>query len=398
MQTINSLNRNLKKNDDIILNFYKLLTNGKILLSGFNKNYCKYINFWLNKEYRKNINFNKVPDFNVFHKFVYEVNRVKIGNQNYSCAKYISNLDNKIYNNIIFLYELYDRYNKIKKPKVTELNNTCSKISVLSKDYRDSIYKYYKEDKDLYNKLEHIKTLFNNITESRDSPCKDRISFIKPLDFDNHLKEEARKKAEEEEQKEAAEQEKRARDEAAARQAKEDKGRVHQNLLQSNDLSLSSSRDNQSQEMRQEYGEFHSTRYPAGSRELDTTPLQSSAQRYVYSGRPVPSTGLLLEEDHTKEDMELQGEVAYEPRGTDRTRSGISGGSSGIPGYIAEVLGSVDPGPVLGVSGGMGALFLLFKEEEEDSVKFLVVLEDFHQISQIFRNMVVAMLDIVQWI
>ncbi|SCA60305.1 hypothetical protein, conserved [Plasmodium vivax] len=39
------------------------------------------------------------------------------------------------------------------------------------------------------------------------------------------------------------------------------------------------------------------------------------------------------------------------------------------------------------------------EEEEDDSVKFLELLEDFHQeISEIFRNMVVGMLDIVKWI
>ncbi|KMZ77111.1 hypothetical protein PVIIG_05614 [Plasmodium vivax India VII] len=39
------------------------------------------------------------------------------------------------------------------------------------------------------------------------------------------------------------------------------------------------------------------------------------------------------------------------------------------------------------------------EEEDDESVKFLVVLEDLHQeISQISRNMVVGMLDIVQWI
>ncbi|KMZ95226.1 hypothetical protein PVMG_05144 [Plasmodium vivax Mauritania I] len=64
-----------------------------------------------------------------------------------------------------------------------------------------------------------------------------------------------------------------------------------------------------------------------------------------------------------------------------------------ITGFISEV----QPAPILGVSGGMGALFLLFKEEDDESVKFLVVLEDLHQEnSQFFMNMKVGILDMVQ--
>ncbi|KMZ77165.1 hypothetical protein PVIIG_05641 [Plasmodium vivax India VII] len=50
-------------------------------------------------------------------------------------------------------------------------------------------------------------------------------------------------------------------------------------------------------------------------------------------------------------------------------------------------------------SNGILQLDPSLEEEEDDSVKFLELLEDFHQeISDIFRNMVVGMLDIVKWI
>ncbi|SCA60037.1 hypothetical protein PVT01_000067500 [Plasmodium vivax] len=83
--------------------------------------------------------------------------------------------------------------------------------------------------------------------------------------------------------------------------------------------------------------------------------------------------------------------------------STTSGTTGSITDTISGFIRDVEPGPVLGVSGGMGVLFLLFKldpsleEEEDDSVKFLVLLEDFHQEnSQIFKNMKVGLLDMLQ--
>ncbi|KMZ96500.1 hypothetical protein PVNG_06623 [Plasmodium vivax North Korean] len=54
-----------------------------------------------------------------------------------------------------------------------------------------------------------------------------------------------------------------------------------------------------------------------------------------------------------------------------------------ITGVITGVLGEVEPAPILGVSGGMCALFLLFKEEEDVTFEYPVVsLER----TQVFQN------------
>ncbi|SCA60880.1 VIR protein [Plasmodium vivax] len=362
MPHMRTLNNKLEKNDYIVKTFFKLLSNSVPYIDGQVPNYCKYVNLWLNKEYLKENNQTKIPNFGVFKAFVKKLNEVKAGYGNKSCEEYINPLDSKTITKIDFLYLLYDLYNKINNSKTTEtdLNNACSKLAVLTKDYRDSIYNYYDKDKDLYNKLENIIKLIHDKT-GNNSPCKESISFIKPINLVN-------RQNEEEALKQAAEQEKLNREKAATRQVREEEDPNHPDLLQSKDLS-SKSLDNGLQVLRQENGDVHSTSYRAGLPELVTSGLPRHTQRFESAERQESPTGSFWLKGHTPqrrntytiEGMVEPSEVVHEQEDKGITRPGTLGGSTGIPGYITEVFGSVDPVPVVGVSGGMGALFLLFR-------------------------------------
>ncbi|CAG9478549.1 unnamed protein product [Plasmodium vivax] len=358
IQDMGNLMHNLNKDDYIIKNFFRILSNSLAFYEGMTTNYCKYTNFWLNKEYREKHYDKKVPNFNVFTIFANKLNYEKYRNHDNSCERYIKYLDTDIYNKINFLHRLYDAYNIIKKPPVINSQDTCGELEFLAKNYRDSIYKYYDKDKDLYNKLEKIKELIDKITGNDNSPCKKKIYFTKPTELEHILEEQART--------EAQEREKEIRQKEAARKAEEEAKKLQterdleqQKLLQPKNL-LTTSRDNQLQELHHDKGDFHSTSYREQLPELVTSRLPRPTQSFESFVRQESSTGSLLEEDLTKEDMG-QGEILYEQRGRDKTRSGTFLGSLGFPGYITEVLGSVDPVPVVGVSGGMGALFLLFR-------------------------------------
>ncbi|KNA01703.1 hypothetical protein PVNG_04729 [Plasmodium vivax North Korean] len=369
MQAIQHLNPKLSKNDDFIINFYKLLSNGQILYSGLNINYCKYINFWLNKEYRDKNYYSKVSDFNnIFKTFVKQLNHVMFGNQHNSCEKYINYLDPEIYKNVNLLHLFYDAYNKNKTKQVTNLNDKCDLLRLLAKNYSESIDKYY-DDKIFYDKLENVKNLILKEIENLNYPCANKLYFKKPTKVVELEAAQARKEAEEEADRQAREADRQARE--AAKQADEEakrrqieNEREQQNLSQSKD-SLSGLPANELEEMRHDNEDFHSNSYRAGSPELETTGLQSYTQRYVY---PERQESLLVNGYTTRGQMPNAMEGREQQSGLDQeqgdkgtTRPGTFFGSSGIPGYITEVLGSVEPGPVLGVSGGMGTLFLLFK-------------------------------------
>ncbi|CAI7719397.1 Plasmodium vivax Vir protein, putative [Plasmodium vivax] len=335
MQAIQHLNPKLSKNDDFIINFYKLLSNGQILYSGLNINYCKYINFWLNKEYRDKNYYSKVSDFNnIFKTFVKQLNHVMFGNQHNSCEKYINYLDPEIYKNVNLLHLFYDAYNKIKTKQVTNLNDKCDLLRLLAKNYSESIDKYY-DDKIFYDKLENVKNLILKEIENLNYPCANKLYFKKPTKVVELEAAQARKEAEEEADRQAREAAKQADEEAKRRQIENE--REQQNLSQSKD-SLSGLPANELEEMRHDNEDFHSNSYRAGSPELETTGLQSYTQRYVY---PERQESLLVNGYTTREQMPNAMEGREQQSGLDEEQG--------------------DKGPVLGVSGGMGALFLLFK-------------------------------------
>ncbi|CAI7723978.1 hypothetical protein, conserved [Plasmodium vivax] len=359
MPTINALSPNLKKNDEIISNFFRLLKNDDAFYHGIIPNYCKYINILLNEKFKEKFYHINGPKFDIFKTFVKELNEVRFGKNKKTCEDYINYIDTERSNKIKLLHGLYDAYKEIKTPNVEDIGKTCNNILFLSKNYTESIDKYY-DDNNLYNKLDSIKNLILEKIGNLKSDCVKSIYFKKPTKVVELEAEQARKEADEAARK--------AQEEEAARQAQAEKERERLDLLQSKGL-LSRSSGNELQEMLHGNGEFHSNSYQSGTRELGTSGIQNPAHRIGYPERSELSGVLLLEKDHTREgeliytngDTGPQEEGVYEQPGTDRTRSGMFGGSSGIPGYITEVFGSVDPVPVVGVSGGMGALFLLFR-------------------------------------
>ncbi|KMZ76605.1 hypothetical protein PVIIG_05787 [Plasmodium vivax India VII] len=395
-----SLKHNMKKEDDIIKKFFRLLRNDDIYIKGTTPKYCKYINLWLNKEYLKEHNQNKVKNFDVFKKFVNQLNYVKFGNQDNSCEKYINPLETKTIIKIEFLYDLYDKYNKIKSLSPEVRVEGCDELDFLSYNYRQSIYNYYFEDQDLYNKLEYIIGEIDKKTGIKNSPCTHKIDFTKPPNLVKLLEDKVREEAEEQAAKLAKEAAARQIQEAAARRVQEAAARrvqeaadrrVHEaearrvqepaaqklqeeqyhqqhSLLQPK-VSLLRSPDKELQGMHHENGELHPTSYRAESQGSVTSRLQSPAQRLVSSEMSESSTGSLFLKKYTQqgpmtytiEGTEQPSELVHDQEDKGTTKAGTFFSSSGFPGYITEVLGSVEPAPVLCVSGGMGALFLLFK-------------------------------------
>ncbi|KMZ77392.1 hypothetical protein PVIIG_05423 [Plasmodium vivax India VII] len=227
-----SLNRNFNKDDYIIKIFFKLLSNSNAFYIGIKSNYCKYINSWLNKEYRDRNYYSKLPDFDIFKKFVYQLNHAAFGNQLNSCEKYINYLDLEIYKNVILLHLFYDAYNKIKTNQVTNLNDTCVHLHFLARNYSESIDKYY-DDKNFYDKLENVKNLILKEIETLNYPCVNKLYFKKPTKVVEHEAEQARKVAEEEAAQKAREAAKQAEEESKRRQIENE--REQQNLLQPKD-------------------------------------------------------------------------------------------------------------------------------------------------------------------
>ncbi|CAI7723939.1 PIR protein [Plasmodium vivax] len=357
---------NLNKDEDIIKKYFRLLRNDRIFYAGQKNNYCKYINFWLNKEYRDKDYHKKIPKFDFFKTFISKLNYEIHKNNTTTCENYINHLDTERISKIDFLHLLYDAYNKINNLSKFKLNDTCSDIALLDKNYNTSIYDYYVSDKNLFNKIERIKGLILGIKEKYKSPCTNSLYFSTPQKLIDLQEKEAlearleelRKQKEEAERRESEEQLSKGNAEMEQQQAQ---------LLRSNVASLHLHQGHTLQGTPLE-GEFQSTGDSEDLRTSAVSELREHAHMSQFLERSKSPRDSLFLQEHTPEgrirykieENEPLGEESYAQNDVSRT-NGTSFGASGFPGYITEVLGSVEPGPVLGVSGGMGVLFLLFK-------------------------------------
>ncbi|KMZ96387.1 hypothetical protein PVNG_06466 [Plasmodium vivax North Korean] len=212
MLDMKSIQPNLNKNDYIISNLYRLFSSTPPFYSDITTNYCKYINMWLNEKYREKHYYINGPYFDVFKTFIIKLNRVKFGNKQKPCEKYINHLDPDRFNKVKLLYDLYDAYNKINKFYKNKSKDTCGDIVALDKNYRDSIYDYYVNDKILFDKLEHIKELILGIKKNYLSPCTYSLFFSTPQKLID-LREKEAQEAKEEQLRKQNETERREREE-----------------------------------------------------------------------------------------------------------------------------------------------------------------------------------------
>ncbi|GAB69741.1 CYIR protein, partial [Plasmodium cynomolgi strain B] len=352
--------------NNMLSSLHNVLSNDHAFIIGLKPLYCSYINYWLNKEVQNTSNAAYAAYFPIFQEFSDRLCNKISGNLKDSCRSYIFVLGNDTVNKMNFLYKLYDVYNEIISHSNMNKTQTCYKLLPLAKNYHESIDKYYYNDKDLYNKLEDIKGLIDGII-GRTKYCTQSIFFTKPTNLVDLLKaEQARREAEVREKLAQEEAARRAEEEAArrvleeeARQVKEEQYIEEQKLLQYNDP-FSISRINHLQEMHQKNQDFHSIKYGGGSHKLGNTGLHETTRiSFGHSDMSESSPGGSI--THAIEGTKHPREIDNDQEDKDTTRSGTVFNSSDFQGYITEVLDSVDPIPVVGVSGGMGALYLLLK-------------------------------------
>ncbi|CAI7719384.1 PIR protein [Plasmodium vivax] len=343
-----------------LIRLHQVLSKDPAFYGSITPYYCSYLNHWLNKEVQNPKNHVDETYFPIFQKFSEKFSYERTHKIDERCNNYIFNLGHETVNIMDILYGLYDEYDKIKSYSERGIYDPCYKLLSHAKNHNYGIDKYYEMGENLYNKFEYIKKLIDGLTMRRNSPCLEPIYLHKPKVIRLREEEEARNKAAEEE---------REREKALRTQREEALRTQREQQLKAQEVLLQSSENNRVAFTTSEKGISLSTGDQRGLRAPVISELDQNTQLLHSLENLQSSGGLLLEKVHTREgeliytngDTGPQEEGVYEQPGTDRTRSGMFGGSSGIPGYITEVFGSVDPVPVVGVSGGMGALFLLFR-------------------------------------
>ncbi|SCA59951.1 hypothetical protein PVT01_000056100 [Plasmodium vivax] len=339
---------NLQLFEKIIRHLREYLTKHHIFYTYGKDNFCRYINFWLNREFRSFNNLKYESNFNLFKEFELGFSLKYYRNDKNACKEILYYIDPVIYEKMATMYKLYELYDKLKSHNLKE-DDRCDPFGNMISIYNQALEKYDNEDRKDYKlieKLYHLKNLTVKSILTPDTICPHRKrQFNEPNLYLNRLNEDEIKKQEVELQMKKQEELQSQKEQIAKEELERQKS---QKLLQ---------------------GEQHGNKELLGNRE---TLLSASLTEHRETGQSfdVESTGSLgyrarheferpLEFLSEQQEQLEWGHSEFKDQKRDAsTTSGITGTiTETISGFIKEV----EPAPILGVSGGMGALFLLFK-------------------------------------
>ncbi|SCA59585.1 VIR protein [Plasmodium vivax] len=306
---------------------------------------CSYINYLLNKKLRSNRMHTYNVIYNLFKKFVEEFHKNERGNYNYGqvCAMDIKSLDDNIYDRMTNLYELYDMYLKLKSTGLYFVKDRCDTFGLMIKKYNEAIEEYQLKDVELLNKILSINDLTKKLTLPPDDKCPYRIIYFnKPLLYLKKQEEEKAKKLQEE--RELQQREQQRREEQQREQPSNGE------LLGTPSVLRTPDNDAISSELR------------AGEERLSANPILPRGQQQLKGNKFIDSETTLLDPlGGQKEELEQLDVKSHELENYHVSQTDTSGVFGSLQNTISSFIREVEPAPILGVSGGMGALFLLFK-------------------------------------
>ncbi|SCA60303.1 hypothetical protein PVT01_000090200 [Plasmodium vivax] len=283
------------------------------------------------------------------------------------------------------LYNLYDLFRSVKiTENWTYRVNLCSDLRALSYYYNNFDKNYYKNDLKLRELLEKLRNTIQENTWLNRVNCQVNLSYFQPLKTFPTEK---------------------------VQQAEIQENASH--LTHSQQVSTSTKSESEDGETRNAIDSELSGREEKLTQEVEALAKPEGElkeeDRGKHLGKISQQFHNSLHSFHPRPTYEEDASSLRSGYGTD-TMHPLSepNNSRGIVDKIQYALSdtfqNIEPAPILGVSGGMGALFLLIlqlghslEEEEYAHVEFLVVSVDHSQeISQILRNMMVVLLDMVK--
>ncbi|KNA02394.1 hypothetical protein PVNG_01548 [Plasmodium vivax North Korean] len=327
---------------DFFKRLHRYLSNDTPFYDGYNDNYCKYVNFYINKNINSSYSEEENKQyFSLINKFGTELKIFR--ERNFSCNPYLHYIDPEIFPIMKALYDLYDRYNSLiqsKESKGSQAGIPCRGHGIFRYLYNDMIDKYDGKENYLIERLREIKDLVGkNIFSPNKVMCDEQVTFYR----------EPQKYLKEKEQLELAQK------------MQEQQQQQLQQQQQQEQIEESSGNKNTQQEEETESRKQLLSLKPEEEQRISLGTEQSHVDLNIldpelpkYSGIPK------VETSPYKQEME---ENEVEKHGTvyPSVKNDELGYFGKMQGVITGVLGEVEPGPILGVSGGMGALFLLFK-------------------------------------
>ncbi|KMZ88636.1 hypothetical protein PVBG_06125 [Plasmodium vivax Brazil I] len=336
------LNTNLPYSENIFIHLIKYFS----LYDPFNyyetSECCSYINFWLNNKIRETHGHVSSLMFYLFNEFAQKYSELKYGyNSKHNCKPYLSYLDPDIYIKTKLLYDLYHMYDEINSPPKNPENPACYTLNFILRLYKDAVKNYFEHDTNLFNKLKDLKILIKELKHESINDCRSKLSEFKTPDEDLEVQNQQLGMKAEMITQETLSQE------TSVQALDIPKTQFQQEVTElppipEEPIRVETHRKNDNPIEPPNHDTMHSHITETHAKTESSPGFEPHHVQFVSLRTP-----LYPEKKEYLQRQELSNEPATD--------------SSTILGSITGVLKDVEPAPILGVSGGMGALFLLFK-------------------------------------
>ncbi|SCA60842.1 VIR protein [Plasmodium vivax] len=332
---------------------------------------CIYINYWLNEYIQKELSslYNE-KSFDIFKKFAHTYSKIKYNNEYNSCKQYIKFIEHEEFKRLNILYLLYDYYDQLVSPNLQNKHDSqCTYVSLLAQHYRN-ISRSPDEYKDLFSQLESLKKLIEEKELEFKLKCSSTLSTI------TLPKEDVPNSEGPHGQKDTRE----SLPVASATGPNDVSGKSADRMTNTDPVILH-------QPPNTEATELNSSRNPVTEVTTENHHLVTAQEAAHYVGR-TPEEEVHGETQHVPypslPEARFRAQRVQEPYNTlnmfsyqgpqqvdihtppEKSMSPTSqsedvGVMTNIQNAFSSIVQNVDPAPVLGVSGGMGVLFILFK-------------------------------------
>ncbi|KMZ94975.1 hypothetical protein PVMG_05644 [Plasmodium vivax Mauritania I] len=352
---------------DIFKELQKHLVQDSILVFGDTNNGCKYINYVLNKEIRKIISYiHNETTFNLFKQFE-QLLRIEKGKSKIICDLYY--ISDDIYNKMDKLYYFYDKFRALKQ------NNSkpnCLDLSEFVFSFKDYIWAINDNGSDIIkNKLTNFIDVIKNHKWATNKECKDELSQIASQKVHFSVEEEVLR----------APNPSPSLQSTSLSSSHPQSVTVDASSLHTNGLEPSEAQSYRKREPITETLTHTRSLHSADTQDNLVTLLTTEEEPSTEVPQPIDLVSRNREqstlkardkphEQYARNLLHIKGQ--YDPKlsshqgilefpNTENEISVDKGYLRRVTDAVSGFMEGVDPVPVVGVSGGMGALFLLFR-------------------------------------
>ncbi|KMZ82920.1 hypothetical protein PVIIG_05666 [Plasmodium vivax India VII] len=321
---------------------------------------CIYVNYWLNNELRNLHYYEDKYEFKIFKEFADKFTVVRGRNVDNSCSSYMKYYNEDKWKRIKILYVLYDEFEKFISPKINNKSLKCYEIIFLREIFNDFINKNDGEDDELMDKLIKFKEMLRTKVLHINGNCLADIGYFKSptIYLDNKQKlglaAQQKREAEAQREREAEAQKERVRAEQERARTEQESARIKQEPARIKQEPASTEQEPEGAEQAAKEAQLI---------QVPQTPKQTQDELQVDLLIPPYYPETKLSEDLRLERTQAN-RIDLHLHESEDTRSTFPSGEGiidSIKGTFNSIVENVEPAPVLGVSGGMGVLFLLFK-------------------------------------